>query len=43
MSEEEIVEEEIKESSTEEQVEETQPQAEVRNNIAVQGNNPLAR
>ena len=44
MNEEEIVEEEIiEEAPAEEQVEETQPQAEVRNNIAVQGNNPLAR
>lgn len=44
MNEEEIIEEEISEEApAEEQVEETQPKAKVRNNIAVQGNNPLAR
>lgn len=44
MNEEEIIEEEIiEETPAEEPVEETQPQAEVRMNIAIQGNNPLAR
>ena len=44
MNEEEIIEEEIiEEAPAEEQVEETQTKAEVRNNIKVQGNNPLAR
>jgi hypothetical protein len=44
VNEEEIIEEEINEEApTEEQVEEVQPKAEVRNNIAIQGNNPLAR
>lgn len=44
MSEEEVIEKEIiEEAPAEEPVEETQPQAEVRNNIKVQGNNPLAR
>jgi len=44
VNEEEIIEEEISEEApAEEQVEETQPKAEVRNNISVQGNNPLAR
>ena len=44
MNEEEIIEEEMNEEApAEEQVEEDQPKAEVRNNIKVQGNNPLAR
>jgi hypothetical protein len=44
MNEEEIIEEEINEEApAEEQVEEVQLKAEVRNNIAIQGNNPLAR
>ena len=42
--EEEIIEEEkSEEAPAEEQVKETQPKAKVRNNIKVQGNNPLAR
>lgn len=36
-------EEEVEEEVTEEVKEEEQPQAGSRNNIAVQGNNPLAR
>jgi hypothetical protein len=44
VNEEEIIEEEINEEApAEEQVEEVQLKAEVRNNIAIQGNNPLAR
>lgn len=44
MNEEEIIEEEIiEEAPAEEPVEAAQPQAEGRNNISVQGNNPLAR
>jgi len=44
VNEEEIIEEEINEEApAEEQVEEVQSKAEVRNNIAIQGNNPLAR
>jgi hypothetical protein len=42
--EEEIIEEEIiEEAPAQEQAEEAPSQAEVRNNIKVQGNNPLAR
>lgn len=43
MSEEEIIEEEITEEVVVEEKSEEQPQAGGRMNIAVQGNNPLAR